>query len=72
MRDADIEYNELMVAAQHESRLKRLGICTHGWTQGANPVHAPHLKAGQVQCKECGKVFASETDLNDERNERLI
>ncbi len=63
-QDADIEMADLQRSAAREARLKKAGICTHGWYQA---------KYGQpAVCLECGKVFACESDLNDERRENLI
>jgi hypothetical protein len=70
MNDADIEMNELTVTANHESRLRRRGICAHGWVQRAHQT-TPHLTGEQVQCKDCGKVFADFETLNDERQDIL-
>jgi hypothetical protein len=72
MNDADIEYANLVAAGTREARLRKQGICCHGWTQSYNPIWAIHLKPGEVQCKECGKVFASEADCYAERCENLI
>ena len=64
IRDADIETADLCRAAKHEAALRRRGICAHSWYR------APH---GQpAVCNHCGKVFATEADLNAERAEVLL
>lgn len=61
-QDADFEMMELQDAAKRERRLKKFGICTHGW-YSANSV---------AKCNECGKVFATETELLEDRRENLM
>ena len=62
IQDADIEMAQLNTAAHRERRLKKMGICCHGWYE-TRPV---------VKCRDCGKVFKSEDELNWERREALI
>ena len=64
MNDADIEMAELTAAANHESRLRRKAICAHG----ACRVRRAQSKA---TCADCGKVFDTEADLHEERQEVL-
>ena len=49
-RDADIEMAELTAVANTAARLRKRGICSHGWMQGppGNPV---------LTCLDCGKEF---------------
>ena len=61
--DADIETAQLNAAADHESALKRKGICAHGWLQ--------NHPDGTATCKDCGKVFASFDAACDERADVL-
>ena len=49
--DADIEMAQLEEAGNRAARLRKRGICDHGWLQG----HPD----GTVTCNHCGKVFAS-------------
>lgn len=58
-QNADFEMMELQDSARRERRLKKLGICTHGW-----------YKANK--CNECGKVFATEAHLLEDRRENLM
>jgi hypothetical protein len=30
--------------------------CRHNCGQGAHPVYAPHLKEGEVECRDCGHI----------------
>ena len=69
IQDADIEMAELTAAANRESRLRKRGICTHGWIQGPP---GPWNKPTKVwTCLHCGKVFQSEEDLMENRRELL-
>ena len=66
LQDADIEMHDLEQAARHQSALKRKGICVHGWR-----------KIGQwpdktCTCLDCGRVFATEADCDEETREILI
>lgn len=53
--DADLEMHEITLAAHNISRLKKKGICTHGW-YFAPAGHRAH-------CKECNADFESEAAL---------
>lgn len=69
IQDADIEMAELTAAANKESRLRKRGICAHGWIQGPP---GPWNKPTTVwTCQDCGKVFQSENDLMEERRNLL-
>lgn len=63
-QDADLEMAELQAAANHESRLRKMGICTHSWYKA--PTGQP------ATCNHCGKVFPTEAHLLEERREALI
>lgn len=64
VRDADIEMAGLQEAANHAARLRKRGICTHGWAK------VPDV--GPAKCLECGKVFACADDLYADRRELMI
>lgn len=72
MNDADIEMAHLEEAARHESALKRMGICAHGWRQRYTPTHRPDLRPGQIQCLDCKVIFDSEEEANEARAEALM
>lgn len=61
MNDVDIEMHDLETAAHTMGRLRKKGICFHGWT----------VKFGEpaTVCRDCGKVFPSFEAMNDERDE---
>ena len=59
MNDADIEMMELERAGNIFARLKRKGICLHGW------VCAPIGK--EARCNECGKVWPTAWQMEDEQ-----
>lgn len=60
-QDADFEMAELQNAAKREARLRKKGICTHGW-----------YNSKTATCNHCGKVFESEAHLLEDRRENLI
>lgn len=67
LTDADIEMGDLIDSAEHDSALKRRGICTHGWQQGGVD-SAGNLRSGScVKCLECGGVFASQDAIEHSR-----
>lgn len=67
-QDADLEAAALNEAANRETRLKRRGICAHGWLQGPpGPKHAP---TKVCTCLDCGKTWATTDEAHEER--RLI
>jgi hypothetical protein len=72
MNDTDIEMAGLEAAANHESQLRRQGICCHGAYRSYNPKWTPHLKPGQAQCSDCKQIFETEDDLHEDRREKLI
>lgn len=69
MNDADIEMAELEYAANREARLRRKGICAHGAYQG--PPGPPNKPTSVFTCFDCGKVFQTEEELHEERQEIL-
>ena len=62
MNDTDIELHDLTTAAHTIGRLKRKGICFHGWRQGppGKPV---------CTCLDCGKTWPSELHCDEEIRE---
>jgi hypothetical protein len=54
LQDADIEMAELTAAGNRSARLRRQGICDHGWLKA--PVGQP------ATCNDCGAVFPSAED----------
>ena len=50
-QDADFEMRDLQSVASRVSKLRKRGICVHGWTQGQ-----PN---GSVKCLDCGALFAT-------------
>lgn len=63
-RDADLQMAELQAAANHESRLRKAGICTHGWY--CAPAGKPAV------CHHCQQSFPTEAHLLEARREALI
>lgn len=63
MNDVDIELHDLERAANTMARLRRKGVCFHGWTQTSRV--APHT----CTCRDCGIVFASEADCFEARED---
>lgn len=61
MNDADIETRELENAGNTISRLKKKGICCHGW------IKAPAGCA--VICLDCGKIWKNYSDFDEEREQ---
>jgi hypothetical protein len=64
--DADLLQAQLYRQGARESRLRKAGICTHGWTQGQ-----PDGKRGPVKCLHCGEVFPSSEAHMEARREAL-
>jgi hypothetical protein len=68
-QDADIEMATLQERANLESRLRKKGICTHGWIQGPpGPVGKPTTVA---TCNHCNKVWPTVEAAHEERAEIL-
>lgn len=67
MNDSDIEMIELERAGNHAARLKKMGICVHGWTQGGVNAQGVHAREGGggtcAKCLDCGRIFESEDAL---------
>ena len=61
MRDADMQQAEFERLGNQISRLRKQGICTHGWLQ-TKPI---------VTCKHCGQVFASEEAAHEAFKEAI-
>lgn len=61
---ADIEMAELVYAGNTISRLRKKGICLHGW------VCAPAKST--AKCLDCGKVWPSAEEMEDEQRELRI
>lgn len=70
LQDADLEMAELTAGARQEARLKKKGICTHGWLQG--PPGPPNKPTSVCTCLHCGKVWPTVEDAHEERREILI
>lgn len=68
-QDADLEMHTLTQAANRESRLRKKGICCHGSLQC--PPGPPGKPTNVVTCRDCGKVFATEREAYQERQELL-
>ena len=70
LQDADLEMAELQASANREARLRRKGICTHGWLQcPPGPIDKP---TNVVTCLHCGQVFKTEAKANEARREALL
>jgi len=65
--DADLATLDATNTANHIARLRRKGICAHGWRQGAG---SPDNLDGESTCLDCGKV-ATWGELEEERAELL-
>lgn len=64
LNDADIEMNELNREADRISEIEKTH-CTHGWRQGSP-------SGGSVKCLNCGKIFKSWDEIEEESRERRI
>ena len=63
-KDADLQAGRLNEIANLDARLKKQGICTHGWRRN-------HSGNGtRVECLHCGKIATAGT-LDEERAELL-
>lgn len=71
MNDADIEMAELEAFGNAAAAARAAGRCTHGSGQGFNPEFAPHLRPGQVQCRDCSVVFDSDEEWMDAMHEAV-
>jgi hypothetical protein len=70
IQDADIEMRDLQASANRETRLRRQGICTHGWLQcPPGPASKP---TKVVTCLHCGQTWATEDEAHEARREALI
>lgn len=75
-QDADIEQAEFEAEGNRIAALRRRGVCTHdSGVSYRDPAVYPEqegLKPGQLRCTDgCGRVFNSEADWHDARNEAL-
>ena len=68
-QDADFDMRELTAQANHESRLRKAGICTHSWTGPIKVVNSSD--SDKRICHHCGRI-ATEEILMEERREALI
>lgn len=57
-QDADLETAALHRHANRLARLRRRGICAHGWIKG-------------LLCRDCGKTFNTAAELEAERRNIL-
>ena len=64
MNDADIEMAGLQRTGNTISRLRKKGICLHGWIQAPDK--------GPAKCLDCGKAWPSALELHEERRELRI
>ena len=62
-QDGDFEQAELETLAKRSSRLKKRGLCDHGWVQGNVDKTAT--------CLHCNKTFPSRNDLENDRRRVL-
>src|SRR5262245_18390491 len=69
IRDADIEMAELQEVADRSARLRKRGICTHGWLQG--PPGPPSAPRTDCICHHCGKTWPT-VDEAIEEGRRLL
>ena len=65
-RDADIEQAAMEAIGRHESRLRKRGICTHGWAQGQ-----PGGKDGPIECLYCHRIFKNSAEHYAERDKAI-
>lgn len=77
-QDADFEMRELEQSARAIHRAEKVhGICFHNGTVGlgadgkAHYPEAEGLTGDQRKCWDCGRVFDSDQDLDDERSDLL-
>ena len=64
IQDADLEMNSLVSTARTMNRLKKKGICFHGWRLAPD--------RGEAKCLDCGKVFVNTEEMEDETRELRI
>lgn len=69
-RDADFEMRDLQAQANRESRLRKRGICAHGWTQG--PPGPPDKPTSVVTCLYCGQTWQTDAEAYAARREVLL
>lgn len=62
--DADLEMAALERTGSTMARLRKRGICLHGWR--CSPVSGP------AKCNDCGKVFPNAEALEEEARELRI
>lgn len=62
-QDADLEMAEFQAKANHEAKLRKKGICAHGW------LSSPPGK--KVKCNDCGKEWDTINEAYTERGEIL-
>jgi len=70
LQDADLEMAGLQATANREARLRRKGICSHGWLQC--PPGPPDKPTTVVTCLHCGQVFKTEAEAYEAKREALI
>lgn len=69
IQDADIEMADLQAAANREARLRKRGICTHGWLQG--PPGPPDAPTTVATCLHCGQTWPTIDDAHEARRAAL-
>lgn len=72
LRDADIEQASIEAAGRRLASLRRRGICSHGWIQGASgPCLNGEFDRSPVVCLDCGATFATGREWGRARDEAL-
>ena len=66
-QDADLEMAQLTESANRTARMRKRGICDHGWIQG--PPGRPDAPRTDWLCHHCGATFATEAMLEDAREQ---
>lgn len=67
-RDADIEMAQLTAMGNHAAKLRKRGICTHGWMQGPNAARGVKV----LTCLDCGKEFPGGDAEHQAERDRLF
>lgn len=57
--DADIEMAGLQAEANRNAKLRKRGICTHGWVQSGVDASGKPMSGTCAKCHDCGRIFSS-------------